>query len=107
MEEGEDGANEDSADVHPFLENADEPGIAKRENNLAKSGYCSGSTASALRLHKGRPSLRVGLYLLPPDGRTSLGKQVLWFKKDPVPSRHLIVYTVFDVLMINLPGLFP
>lgn len=51
VEEFEDGSNVASADVRPFLEKADEPGVAKRENNLTKTGYCSGTTALAVGLH--------------------------------------------------------
>ncbi|MBZ0165157.1 MAG: hypothetical protein K8I00_00010, partial [Candidatus Omnitrophica bacterium] len=34
-----------------FLEKADEPGVAKHENNLAKTGHCSCTTALAVGLH--------------------------------------------------------
>ena len=51
VEEGESGANVASADVRPFPEKADEPGEAKRESILAKTGHNLGTTALAVGLH--------------------------------------------------------
>ena len=51
MEEGESGANVASADVRPFPVKADEPGEAKRESILAKTGHNLGTTALAVGLH--------------------------------------------------------
>ncbi|OGX27956.1 MAG: hypothetical protein A2787_07215 [Omnitrophica WOR_2 bacterium RIFCSPHIGHO2_01_FULL_48_9] len=50
MEEGE-RRKEASADVRPYLDKADEPGEAKSESILAKTGHNLGTTAKAVGLH--------------------------------------------------------